>query len=885
MKNLVFALTLLALAAGCDKTFVLHVSPGGDDANPGTSAKPLATPAGARDALRKYRAKNGALPPGGVAIEFADGEFRMKEALTLSAEDSGTPEASVVWRAAHRGKAVFSGAEDVTGWKTVSEPYTLARLPAASRGKVLVASLPGNEPIPDFGGGSEECYSRRLNFPWWLYQDGRRLDCARWPNAPATLAASEESYVFTGQTLGGETAQGALGQRSQSGVFRFRSPKLAAWAEEPDLWAYGLFLHEYADMKMPATNINVAAETIALDNRYYPRGFKRQAPFYVFNAFSELDKPGEWVLDRAARKVYLWPLDDVAAKPPVLGKTMFLVAATNLACTAFEGLAFEYPRRDALLFSNPSNIAVRACAVRHTGAWGVTVTDGTAARVEGCDLADLGEGGIRLSGGDPETLAPARHVADNNHISHYGKVIPSYRPGISLAGVGCEATHNLIHHSVHQGVWFNGNDHRIAFNVIHDTCLYNDDAGAIYCCQRDWTKRGTVIEYNLIHMTGKRSYPTASEAVYLDDFSSGNVVRGNILNRASRGVHLGGGNGNVVEKNVICGTEIALALWGRRGTNFGGVHQQGTKSYLYQKILKNRARIESEPRLSRYPDLARLFTLTNFALAHDPLFNCISDNVTCASGPFCCPLRNDIAPHLTETNNLDVAGDLGFTDYLHLDFSLKPDSPARKVIGGDTRFAEMGLYASPWRFSPPVKYGDDVTYPKNAPQRPRAAAAVRVDFIYNGQLPEGETAMAEDFENCELLASQKGRRVYAAFGRPDASEWKEYTCAFTPRFDCKIRFSLSGAFGGKTWYDDFRVTGTELKDPGFEGASKDGVWHTDGMMRDARGDVTDPCGLVKDVRAAQGGGMAIAVHERQTGQTVQLWKGRRVTVTFKAREF
>ncbi|HNX05767.1 MAG TPA: hypothetical protein PKI32_09710, partial [Opitutales bacterium] len=154
-------MTLLALVAGCDKTSVLHVSPGGDDANPGTSAKPLATPTGARDALRTYRAKNGGLPPGGVMIDYADGEYRMKETLALGAEDSGTPEAPVVWRAAQRGKAVFSGAEDVTGWKTVSDPTVLARLPAASRGKVLVACLPGAEPIPDFGGGSEECYSRR----------------------------------------------------------------------------------------------------------------------------------------------------------------------------------------------------------------------------------------------------------------------------------------------------------------------------------------------------------------------------------------------------------------------------------------------------------------------------------------------------------------------------------------------------------------------------------------------------------------------------------------------------------------------------------------------------------------------------------------------------
>ena len=51
----------LAAAISAAAPIELFVSPAGDDANPGTRAKPLATPMGARDALRKaldYRAEN-----------------------------------------------------------------------------------------------------------------------------------------------------------------------------------------------------------------------------------------------------------------------------------------------------------------------------------------------------------------------------------------------------------------------------------------------------------------------------------------------------------------------------------------------------------------------------------------------------------------------------------------------------------------------------------------------------------------------------------------------------------------------------------------------------------------------------------------------------------
>ena len=832
------------------------------------------TPEAACEVLRRYRADHGGrLPPGGAVITVADGTYRLTRPLALDERDSGRPGAPVIWRAATRGKACLSGMRELTAWRPVREESVLTLLPPSARTHVLEADVPGEETIPDFGGGSEECYAKRLNYPLWLYQDGRRLPLARFPNLETRPDRMKENFLFTGATVGGERNDNALGARSLSGVFVCDRPELIQWAKEPDLWVYGMFLHEYADMKMAVTNIDLNARTIALDNRWYPRGFKRDAPFYVFNALSALDTPGEWVMDRTRRKIYLWPAADVAANPPALGMTMDLVAGQALSHVRFEGLALTGARRDALRFEQATNVTVCACRVELTGAWGVRFLGGTGARVSGCDLTRLGEGGVAVSGGDAASLSPAGHTVDNCHISHYGEVIPSYRPGVSLSGVGNRCTHNLIHHSLHQGVWFNGNDHHIAYNVIHDTCLYNDDAGAVYCCQRDWTKRGTVIEYNLILQTGKRPYATHNDPVYLDDYSSGVRVCGNVVYGGTLGVHMGGGNGNEVVSNVFIACETGVHVGSRRGQNFGGVHQKGKKSLLYSRLTRDLERCDTPPWSVRYPDLLRLLALPDVFLAHDPVFNRVADNVFAASGGLTCPLMKEIGAYCVLTNNLTVPGDGAVMDCAKLDFRIRPGSEAWRKVG-NLPVEQMGLYAHADRLTPPVRFGPDVTIPPAQPRRPVSPPVVRID-VATAKLPEGVAALAEkDLVNCDLLASQKGRRVYTLMkGTPDAM-WKTYSFAFTPTFDAVCTFVLSGGFGGKTEYADLRVQGCAFADGDFRAEKTPWRNATGGQPNDGEAHER-PYGPQK--------GFAIANHVRQTVQTIRLIRGKRVTVTFRAR--
>ena len=89
------------------------VAPDGSDDNPGTREKPFATLEKARDTIRKLKAQ-GLLGP--VGVRLLPGEYRVKSTFELTADDSGTDKAPVVYRADKKGTAVLYGGTRLTGF-------------------------------------------------------------------------------------------------------------------------------------------------------------------------------------------------------------------------------------------------------------------------------------------------------------------------------------------------------------------------------------------------------------------------------------------------------------------------------------------------------------------------------------------------------------------------------------------------------------------------------------------------------------------------------------------------------------------------------------------------------------------------------------------------
>ena len=78
------------------------------------------------------------------------GAYELKQPLELTVEDSGTPEAPIVYQAARGEEVRIVGGRTVKDWKSVTDAAVLNRLDPAARGKVIQADLKALG-ITDFG--------------------------------------------------------------------------------------------------------------------------------------------------------------------------------------------------------------------------------------------------------------------------------------------------------------------------------------------------------------------------------------------------------------------------------------------------------------------------------------------------------------------------------------------------------------------------------------------------------------------------------------------------------------------------------------------------------------------------------------------------------------
>ncbi len=86
---LVSSILLVSSSLGAE----LFVATNGDDHGPGTKERPLATLAGARDAVRRLKATT--KEP--VQVLFRGGTYCLAEEVVFQPEDSGTPQATVTY--------------------------------------------------------------------------------------------------------------------------------------------------------------------------------------------------------------------------------------------------------------------------------------------------------------------------------------------------------------------------------------------------------------------------------------------------------------------------------------------------------------------------------------------------------------------------------------------------------------------------------------------------------------------------------------------------------------------------------------------------------------------------------------------------------------------
>lgn len=644
----------------------LYVATNGSDASPGTKEKPFATVERARDAIRALRAAE-QLPAQGITVWIRGGLYHFAASLTLTAQDSGTPTAPIVYRG-YPGETVrLVGGKEVTGFKPLDDAVSLKRLDQASRDKILRADLKA-QGIADFGAMTVRGFGQPIRPAGLeLFFQGKPMQLARWPNEGwATIAG-----VPAGQ---------------QGGKFTYEGGRPSRWAGEDDIWVHGYWTWDWADSYVKVKSIDTQAREISTCEPHGVYGYTKGKRYHALNILQELDSPGEWYVDRKTGMLYFWPpapLRDGEVFVSLLEEP--LVSLRDVSYVTLRGFTFENTRGSAVEVTGGTHVLIADCTFRNIGTVAVSLSGGTKNGVTGCDISETGEGGIILEGGDRKTLTPAGNYALSNHIHHYSRWARTYRPAVRVAGVGNLISHNLIHNAPHSAILLSGNDHVIKFNEIHHVCMETGDAGAFYM-GRDLTQQGNLVLYNYFHhLRGVQGQQGWNEvmAIYLDDCTCGTTVFGNVCYQAGRAVLIGGGRDNTVENNIFIDCNPAIHV-DARALGWASFWFDGRDSTLMDGL---KAMNHTQPPYSvRYPELATILDDEPAV----PKGNTIIRNI-CSGGRW-LDLLDGLNERIVTIQDNFTEGDPGFVDPANENFQLKEDSPAYRLGFQRIPLEKIGLY-------------------------------------------------------------------------------------------------------------------------------------------------------------------------------------------------
>jgi len=583
------SLVILAgrLSAGAD----VHVSPSGADTNTGSRSKPFASLERARNAVRESKA-TGKTPRSGLTVWLHGGDYFRTNAFELTAADSGTPDAPIVWRACKNERVRLLGGRALTGFQPVADAAVRSRLNESARNHVVQINLRALG-LSDFG----ELKSRGFGRPTAvahceLFFDHRPMTLARWPN-------EGEFTKIAGYPAGHKDEHGGQLGALTNGFF-YSGDRPRRWQETSDLWAHGYWAYDWANSYEKIAALDVGQRLVKTAPPLGHYGFRKDQRIYFLNVLEELDQPGEWFLDRKSGVLYFWPPFTKTPAPETLLSLLDqpLLKLTGVSNIAFRGLTLEATRANAVEIRGGASNRIAGCLIRNIGDSGVVVEGGIGHGVVSCDIFDTGDGGVSLAGGDRRTLTPGGHFAENCHFQRQGRWSKCYVPAVLMSGVGMRAAHNLIHDHPHCAILYTGNDHLIAFNEIHRIALETGDVGAIYS-GRDYTFRGNKIRHNFIHHTG--GVGMGSMGVYMDDCVSGTEVFGNVFFKVHWAMFIGGGRDHRVENNLFVDCDPAVRM-DARGLDRSPVWRGMVEDYMRGKLIE----VPLELYRERYPDMKSL---------------------------------------------------------------------------------------------------------------------------------------------------------------------------------------------------------------------------------------------------------------------------------------
>ncbi len=646
------------------------------DPNAAGTDGPFRTLEKARDALRQARNDPRFDLKKSVVI-VRGGLYELDKPFELARQDGGGNDYPVVWKAADGEKVQLSGGRYLNKIEPVRDLSVLNCFAPEVRSKIfqidLKASGIGEYGSPN-GGGVEPFFNDKPMF------------VSRYPNE-GFMKISEVDSAGSVKNI-----RGTIGIKE--GWFFVKDKRVLQWKKEKDAWVHGYWFWDWAEQRHKIESIDEKTLEIKTVPPYHTYGYRKNMMFYGFNLLSEIDKPGEYYIDREKGILYFYPPEKIKKNSFLLTVIPNIVLMQNVSNLIFSGFDLEASTGIALKASSCDGVLIAGCQFRNIGGEGVSLS-GKNSTVFGCHFYQIGRGAVICSGGNRTTLAPGLNCVLNNDIHDYGRIQRIFACGVSTSGVGNRIAHNRISDAPHMGIYFGGNDYLFEYNEIYNVCYESNDAGAVYA-GRNWTMRGNVIRYNYLHdLCGFEK--KGCVGIYLDDMFSSADIYGNLFVNVTRAAFIGGGRDCSIINNIFVDCHPSIHVDTRA---LGWAHKQADDWIAEAEKKGTLAGINynKPPYSVKYPKLVNILNENPAA----PVGNLIEKNIV-VGGSFNKTrqgqwqgdsIQKTALPFITIRDNL-VEADPMFVDRNKGDYRLKPGSPAIKLGFQPIPFEKMGLYDHP----------------------------------------------------------------------------------------------------------------------------------------------------------------------------------------------
>ncbi len=507
----------------------VYVAVDGNDKNPGTIDKPLATFDAARLKVRELKktAKDE------IVVAFKAGDYGALDNVTFTAEDGGTESVPIKYCKYGDGEVKFCN-----GAYIYEEEFTLVE---GAEAEMFKKGVRDNIYKAQIGDRIE-----KFEFNTRLFSEtGLALE-AREPNG--NFYTNMTTTVDPWASIKLQIALPGIVEKFSS----YDDLKINGYLRAG--WIFDCFYVKSYDPETAILEIDFENSKGDYWIKYpnYELMYEGRTDDLVFfsNLPEFIDVPGEYCFDNKTSTLYVYsPKGDYA----IDGGVEFVTIEEGAEYISFVGLEFNATSASGIMLY-ADHFTFDMCKIGNISGKAAIyaphyVSHFTAKNsefyncVDHCIYTNYYDENL-FDPNDPSTQEKSYNVITNNYFHDF--TLPDYfSSAIHINGeVGTVISHNYFYQGGHGGVWYGSCvGTRIEYNVFDEMMTKTEDFGAVYTCGSVEYK-DNITRYN-IFKNGRVI------GVYLDCDSSGQEVYGNIFYNNGNAITPNGGKDNYINDNVF----------------------------------------------------------------------------------------------------------------------------------------------------------------------------------------------------------------------------------------------------------------------------------------------------------------------------------------------